>query len=129
MKFFKKVMTPILLVGVWVNISEFVRNEFIVKSYWIEHYQGLGMAFPSEPVNGIAWMIWGFLFATTIFIISKKFNLIETTFLSWFVAFVLMWVVVWNLNVLPNGILFVAAPLSLLEAFVGAYICKKYYKN
>jgi uncharacterized protein YybS (DUF2232 family) len=40
-------------------------------------------------------------------------------------AFVLMWVVAWNLNVLPAGILLYAVPLSLLEALVGAYICRK----
>ncbi len=125
MNYLNKIVVPVLLTGVWVNLSEFVRNELLLKSYWVEHYQQLGMLFPSKPVNGAVWAIWGFLFATVIFIISRKFNLIQTALLSWSVAFVLMWIVFWNMGVLPGGILYFAIPLSLFEAFVGAYICKR----
>ena len=125
MEHIKKTILPIFLAGIWINISEFVRNEFLLKSYWIEHYQSLHLVFPSEPINGITWMIWGFLFAIAVFILSKKFNLLQTTLLSWFVVFVMMWVVIWNLHVLPNGILLFAVPLSLLEAFISAFICQK----
>jgi hypothetical protein len=110
---------------VWISISEFVRNEFIAKSYWTGHYEKLGLVFPAEPINGAIWGLWSLLFALAIFIISKKFSLLQTTFLSWFVGFVLMWVVAWNLGVLPVGILFIAVPLSLLEAFVASFIIKK----
>jgi hypothetical protein len=40
-------------------------------------------------------------------------------------AFVLMWVVAFKLNVLPIAMLPYAVPLSLLEAFIGSYICIK----
>jgi hypothetical protein len=102
-----------------------VRNEFIVKSYWTGHYEKLGLIFPSEPVNGAVWGLWSLLFAIAVFIISKKFSLLQTTLLAWFVGFVLMWVVIWNMSVLPDGILFFAVPLSLLEAFVASFIVKK----
>jgi len=36
-----------------------------------------------------------------------------------------MRVVVGNLVVLPYGLLYIAVPLSLLEAFIAAYIIKK----
>jgi hypothetical protein len=84
--------------------------------------------FPSEPINGAVWGLWSLLFAISIFIISKKFSLVATTFLSWLVGFVLMWVVIGNLNVLPYGILIYAIPLSLLEAFIAAFIIKKLSK-
>jgi ABC-type multidrug transport system fused ATPase/permease subunit len=119
----------VILTGIWVNASEFFRNEVLLKKYWIDHYQSLGMTFPSEPKNGMIWVAWGFLFAIGIYIISKKFNLIQTTLISWFMAFVLMWVVTWNLNVLPGAILIYAVPLSLLEAFIGSYICIKMSPN
>ena len=119
----------VILTGIWVNASEFFRNEVLLKKYWIDHYQSLGMTFPSEPKNGMIWVAWGFLFAIAIYIISKKFNLIQTTLISWFMAFVLMWVVTWNLNVLPTAILIYAVPLSLLEAFIGSYICIKMSPN
>lgn len=121
----KKTVLPILIAAVWISISEFVRNEFIAKSYWTEHYEKLGLVFPAEPVNGAIWGIWSLLFAISIFIISKKFTLIHTAFLSWFVGFVLMWVVIGNMGVLPPGILIFAVPLSLLEAFVASLIIKK----
>jgi predicted neutral ceramidase superfamily lipid hydrolase len=119
----------VILTGIWVNASEFFRNEVLLKTYWIDHYRSLGMTFPSEPLNGMIWVAWGFLFAITIYIISRKFDLIQTTLISWFMAFVLMWIVTWNLNVLPSAILIYAVPLSLLEAFIGSYICIKMSPN
>lgn len=119
----------VALTGIWVNASEFFRNEVLLKSFWTGHYQSHGMTFPSAPHNGMMWILWGFLFATAIFIISRRFDLLQTTFISWLVGFVLMWIVAWNLNVLPGGILTYAIPLSVLEAFVGAYICAKVSSN
>jgi len=119
----------VILTGIWVNASEFLRNEVLLKTYWVDHYQSLGMTFPSEPQNGMIWVAWGFLFAIAIYLISRKFNLIQTTLISWFMAFVLMWVVTWNLNILPSAILIYAVPLSLLEAFIGSYICQKMSPN
>ncbi len=116
---------PILLATVWISLSEFVRNEVLLKSYWTGHYENLGIIFPSAPVNGAVWGLWSFLCAVAVFIISRKFNLIQTTLLSWFVAFVLMWVVIGNLGILPYGLLPIAVPLSLLEAFVAAWIITK----
>ncbi len=115
----------VLLTGIWVNASEFFRNEVLVKHHWASHYQSLGLSFPSEPINGAMWIVWGFLYSTAIFWISRKFTLAQTTLLSWFVGFVLMWVTLWNLSVLPGGLLLYAVPLSLLEAFLGSFICIK----
>ena len=115
----------VVLTGIWVDASEFFRNEFLLKSFWIEHYRLLKMTFPSEPLNGVLWVVWGFLFAIALYVISRKFNLVLTALISWFMAFLLMWIVIFNLNVLPVSILIYAVPLSLLEVFVGTYICIK----
>jgi hypothetical protein len=125
MRFLKTTVLPILLSGIWISISEFARNELFFKSYWTRHYESLGLVFPSEPINGLIWGLWSFLFAIAIYIISRRFSLLQTTLLSWYVGFVLMWVVIWNLNVLPPGLLYVAVPLSLLEAFGAAWIIEK----
>lgn len=121
----KKSVLPIFLSTIWISVSEFVRNEFILKSYWIEHYEKMGLVFPSEPINGAFWGIWSLCFAIAIFVIAKKFNLLETTLLSWFVGFVLMWIVLWNMSILPSGIMLFAIPLSLIEAFIASYISIK----
>ena len=125
MEFLRKTVLPIVLAAFWISLSEFVRNEFLLKSYWVEHYQGLGLAFPSELINGVIWGIWSFVFAMAIYWISRRYFLLQTTLLSWVVGFVLMWLVVWNLNVLPPGLLLFAVPLSLLEAFVASWIILK----
>jgi hypothetical protein len=127
MKLSLRSIIAVLLTGIWVNASEFFRNEVLLQQYWIDHYKSLGLTFPSEAKNGMAWIVWGFLFAGAIYLISRKFTLLQTTIIIWFMAFVMMWIIIWNLNVLPTGIIFYAVPLCLLEAFVGSYICKKVY--
>jgi len=124
----KKTILPIFLATVWISISEFVRNEFLLKSYWTKHYENLGLEFPSAPINGAIWGIWSLCFSIIIFIISKKFSLLQTTFLSWFAAFVLMWLVIGNMLVLPYGILVFAIPLSVLEAFLASFIINRLAK-
>jgi hypothetical protein len=120
-----KNILPILIATIWISISEFIRNTFLLHNYWTEHYKNLGMTFPEQPVNGGVWGIWSLCFAIVIFIFSKKFTLIETTLLSWFVGFALMWLVIGNMSVLPFGILYYAIPLSLLEAFLASFIIFK----
>jgi hypothetical protein len=129
MKSLKTTILPVLLATIWISVSEFFRNEFLLKSYWTEHYEQMGLVFPSEPINGAIWGLWSLLFAVAILIILKRFSLWETIFLSWFVAFVLMWVVTGNMGVLPLGILIYAVPLSLLETFVAAFIIRKIAKS
>jgi len=125
MQTLKKTILPIVLATIWISLSEFVRNEFLLKSYWTDHYQKLGLVFPSEPVNGAVWGIWSLCFAIGISILSQKFSWIQTTFLSWFFGFVFMWLVLGNMGVLPFEIVPFAIPLSLLESFIAAFILKK----
>lgn len=115
----------IIIATVWISVSEFVRNELLFKDYWIEHYENLDMEFPSEPINGAIWGMWSFLFAIFIYIISKKFSTLNTIFVSWFAGFILMWVVLSNLNVLPYKLLWFAIPLSLLEVVIATIILKR----
>ncbi len=120
-----KSLPPIIIATLWISLSEFVRNEFILKQYWKEHYENMGLIFPSEPINGMVWGIWSLCFAISIYIIAQKFTLIQTTFIAWFTGFVFMWLVIGNMGVLPFEILPLAIPLSLLEAFLAVYIIKK----
>lgn len=125
MSILRRTIVPVLAATIWISISEFVRNQFLLQAYWVEHYKNLGLEFPAAPINGAMWGVWSLLFAIAVFIMAKKFSLIQTTLLSWFVAFAMMWVVIGNLHVLPYGILPLAIPLSLLESFVAAFLVKK----
>jgi hypothetical protein len=121
----RSILFAILLATIWISISEFVRNEFLFKTYWVDHYAGMGLVFPSEPINGAIWGLWSLLFAFAIYVISRRFNLLETFLLAWLVGFILMWVVTGNMGVLPFRILVFAVPLSLLEVWLAAFIILK----
>jgi len=125
MNIFRRTILPVVAATAWISISEFARNQFIVQSFWTGHYQSMGLEFPSQPLNGAVWGIWSLLFAVAIFILSKRFSLVETALIAWFAGFLMMWVVIGNLGVLPFGLLPYAIPLSLLESFVAAWIIKK----
>lgn len=111
--------------GIWINASEFFRNEVLVKPLWTEHYRSLGMDFPSAPVNGMLWGLWGFLLAALVHALSRRFDHRQTVLVTWLMAFGLMWIVIWNLNVMPAGLLWYALPLSLLEVAVAVWIIRR----
>lgn len=111
--------------GIWINASEFFRNEVLVKSLWTEHYQSLGMPFPSAPVNGMMWGVWGFLLAAIILMVLRRASLGYTVIIVWLSAFALMWIVIWNMGVMPAGLLWYALPLSLLEVVVAVWIVRR----
>lgn len=121
----KRILLPVLLATIWISLSEFLRNQILFPRYWTEHFSSLGLTFPAEPVNGALWGVWSLLYAIVIFILSKKFSLTETFLLAWLTGFVMMWVVIGNLGILPFPLLYFAVPLSLLEAWVASFICNK----
>lgn len=77
----------------------------------------------------ILWMIWSFALAYVIFRFLQKFSLQETIFLAWLPAFVMMWIVIYKLQVLPLRLLIFAVPLSLLEVLVAALIIRTLAKE
>lgn len=119
-----KAILAVVLAGIWVGLCEFVRNQFVLASQWQNHYRSMGLEFPSSPINGMMWMVWSFLMAGTAFAISRRFSLWQTTLITWIMGYVMMWVVIWNLAVMPLGILPIAAPFSFVEALGAALICR-----
>lgn len=122
MNVFKTKVFPVLAATIWISISEFLRNQILFPSYWEAHFQAMGLTFPASPANGAIWGLWSLVFAGVMFVISRKFTWIETGFLGWVLGFVLMWLVIGNLGVLPFALLKFAIPLSLIEAFLASYI-------
>ncbi len=118
----KKSLLAIVVAGLWITASEFIRNELVFKSYWTGHYANLGLKFATVPVNGILWTVWSFVFAAVIAKLLTKFTFLETVGYAWLAGFVLMWISLYNLQVLPRGLLYFALPLSLLEVAVAAYL-------
>jgi len=121
----KKYVLPIFLTALWISVSEFFRNEFLLKQYWTEHYVNLGLVFPAEPHNGALWGLWSLMLAVSLFFVQKRFRFWSAVGITWWMAFAMMWVVTGNLAVLPIPILYFAVPLSLLEIIIAAWIIKK----
>lgn len=121
----KNAILPIIVATTWIGVAEFFRNQILFKSYWTEHYHNIGLLFPEKTINGAVWGIWSLGFAVFIYFLARRMSLIETFLTGWFAGFVLMWLVIGNLGVLPTKILWFAVPLSLLEAFVASWIIKK----
>jgi hypothetical protein len=125
----KKNIFAFLAAGAWISISEFTRNELLFKSYWIEKYNSMGLVFPSDPLNNAMWGVWSFLLAGMILFLLKKIRFRETLAVVWIMAFVMMWIVTGNMNVLPFKLLIFAVPWSVLEVGIAAYIMKKIFVN
>ena len=122
----KKSILSIIIAGIWITVSEFVRNELLFKGYWLDHYRAMGLEFKTLPLNGVFWMIWSFALAYLIFRLQKKFSAVETILLAWLAAFVMMWLTIYNLQVLPLTLLIFAVPLSLFEVAVATFIISKF---
>lgn len=114
-----------LAAGIWINLSEFLRNEVLFKQHWITKYDALGLAFPSAPVNGALWGLWGFVFAGCIVAVRRRTTFAGAIALCWTLGFALMWIVIGNLNVLPVGLLPIAIPWSLAEVVLAVFLAQR----
>ena len=121
----KNTVLPIVLAGIWITVSEFLRNEFMLKSYWVDHYLSLNLKFETLPINGVLWMVWSIILALVIYTLLTRFSFVQTFVIAWLAAFVLMWITIYNLQVLPLALLLPAVPLSMLEVLIAQLIINK----
>ena len=123
---FKKTIWQILLISLWINIFETLRWMLFAKPDIDIHFKAANLVLPNEPINNILWLIWGIIIAVMIFIISKKFKVLQTTFIVWIIVYVMHWIALWNMAVLPVNVLWLAVPLTFINVLVGALICAKF---
>ncbi len=115
----------IVVLAVWINAAETVRWILYTKPRFDALFQSMGLVLPNEPINGILWLLWGVIIAIIVFVLSERFTLLQTTLITWFAVFVLVWIALWNSAVLPTEILPVVVPLSFVTIFVASFIAKK----
>ena len=118
----KRFIFAIITAGVFMNLSEFIRNELLIKNIWTDGFKGLGLVFPNEPINGAIWGLWTFIFVTILVWLTTKVSIFQSTIIAWFLGFVLLWLGMWNMGILPEGLLVWAIPWSFIEVFVAAYL-------
>jgi len=122
----KHAIYPIFLATLWITASEFIRNELLFKNLWVEHFASKGLKFETTALNGILWMVWSFGLAVLMFKLLQKFSFKESLFMAWLPAFWMMWITVYNLQVLPLNLLIFAIPLSFFEIWLAGNILLKY---
>ena len=125
----KKAIWEILLVSIWINIFETLRWMLFAKPEIDMHFKAANLVLPNEPINNLLWLIWGIIIAVMIFIVSKKFKVLQTTFIVWITVYVMHWIALWNMAVLPINILWLAVPLTFINVLVGALISKYFQSN
>ena len=126
MKKYQKAIWQILLVSIWINIFETLRWMLFAKPDIDIHFKAANLVLPDEPVNNLLWVIWGIIIAVMIYIVSKKFKVIQTTFIVCITVYVMHWIALWNFAVLPINILLLAVPLTFINVLVGALICSRF---
>ena len=122
MKNFKTAIWHIILISLWINISETARWILFSQSHFMKHYHSLNLALPFGPLVLILWLLWGISLSAIIYIISKKFSLLQTTLVIWIMAFPMLWIALYNLNVLPTSMLLLVIPASFISVLVGVLI-------
>lgn len=125
----KKYLLAIFVAGVWINISEFVRNEWVIKHLWVEGFNEIGLSFPANPINGLIWGLWSFIFAIVLTWLISNFDVLRGTVIAWVMSFVLAWIAMWNMGILPSGLLYWAVPWSFAEVYIAAVLCRYFLKT
>lgn len=121
----KREVRSIVLTTLWISFSEFIRNEVIWKSFWTTHFESLGLRFQTRPINGFLWICWSMLYAIGIKRLMRKFSTKEVFVVTWIFGFIMMWIPLYNLQVLPHQLLVPAVPLSMLEVYVAIEILRR----
>ena len=94
-------------------------------SFYIFFFMEIGLIFPSAPINGAVWGLWAFIFASILMKLCTRFSTFHSALIAWTTGFVLLWLAMMNMGVLPSGIIYWAAPWSFIEVYIAAIICSK----
>jgi hypothetical protein len=128
MKNHSKEAFAIGLAGIWIGVNEFIRNQVVFLSDWMDIYTRRGDIFPGFPANSVVWIIWSLSLAYLIFVLHKKFSVYQTVVIAWASTFIMMWMALANLDGLPTSIIPVATIWSILEVAVAVVIIDKLSK-
>lgn len=128
MKNYKKAIWQVIIISIWINVAETIRWLVFAKPSFLSHFQSLNIEPPGGPLYLIVWFGWGILLALLIYIIYKKFTLVETTIIVWLSVYSGMWIMLFNLRLLSFPMLAALAAFCFIEIFIGALMCKYFQK-
>jgi len=120
----KKFILAVIVSGMWMNLSEYVCNELVLKDIWLKGYHVLGLVYPSSPINTVVWVVWIFVFAVILTWSLVNNGIVKSTLVCWTAGFALFWLAMWNMGILPSDVLWTAVPWSLIEVYIAALVSK-----
>jgi hypothetical protein len=132
----KQFILTILIVSIWINISEVFRYFVIVKPMMQEYLAMLPGAIPMNWTVFAIWGIWDTILTSLVvfiyWLVAQRFgnNLMSTIIsatTSWALFFLLFWLGMVNMGLSPISVALIALPLSLLEMIVASWILSKLY--
>lgn len=132
----KKFVTTVLLVSIWVNISEVFRYFVIVMPETREFLSVVPNVAPMSWGIFLVWGVWDTLLTASIvfmfWLVASAFgNNISSVLIaavaSWLFFFVLFWVGLLNMSLTTVGLAAIALPLALLETVVASFIASFLY--
>jgi hypothetical protein len=131
-------LKTILLVSIWINISEVFRYFVIVMPVLRKHLSVISNVLPMDWVVFSIWGIWDTILTTGVVFItwlclnvydkSIRIILIAGT-TSWAMFFLLFWVGIVNMNLSKINLLAWTLPLSWIETTIAAWITIKLIKK
>jgi hypothetical protein len=131
-------LKTILLVSIWINISEVFRYFVIVMPVLRKHLSVISNVLPMDWVVFSIWGIWDTILTTGVVFItwlclnvydkSIRIILIAGT-TSWAMFFLLFWIGMVNMNLSKINLLAWTLPLSWIETTIAAWITIKLIKK
>lgn len=134
----RQFILAVLLVSIWINISEVLRYFFVVLP---EMRTFLSMVPDFAPLNFPVALIWGvwdtILTACIVFmfwLVSHAFgnnwrSVVFAGIISWTFFFLLFWIGMCNMSLAQPKIALMALPLALLETVVASLIASWFYSR
>jgi hypothetical protein len=134
----KKFIINVLLVSIWVNVSEVFRYFVIVMPEARSFLAAIPGALPMNLPVFAVWGVWDTVLTAAIvfmfWLISQVFgNTIRSVFISgtvsWAFFFLLFWVGMCNMGLAQPLLALKALPLAWIEVVVASFLASSLYQS
>ncbi|MEL6253826.1 MAG: hypothetical protein AAFR87_17590 [Bacteroidota bacterium] len=134
----KQFLLVMLLVSLWVHVSEVFRYFVLVMPRMKAYWEGIpGIAEMNLGIFSI-WGVWDTLLTGLVvfmfWIYSKVFGkkayaIINSATLAWLFSFVIFWVAAANMGYTDWSLLWITLPLSWLELVVANWMASRLFER
>lgn len=123
----KKFLLSTLAISLILLLSEGIRNGYLLRTHWVEHFDAMGLVYPEDSINNLMWGVWIVGLALIMTYLSGKLSVMANAIIVWSIAYELTFVAMWNYEVLPLSVLPIAVPWSFLVILLMAKVADQIY--